>query len=76
MMMFYGASNVQLGGKLLKIYNPKLKGMCLVEHTVSLIFNDISKIITVNYMITEHREIYNIFGSGIYHKNHSIFQPK
>ena len=47
-----------------------------VEHTVSLFFNDISKIPIVNQMISAHKMIYNIFGSGIYHKPHSIFKSE
>ena len=47
-----------------------------VEHTVSLLFNDVSKIPIVNQMISSHKMIYNIFGSGIYHKPHSIFKSK
>ena len=35
-IMFDGASNVQLGGKLLKVNYPKLTVMRGVEHTVSL----------------------------------------
>ena len=35
-IMFDGASNVQLGGRLLEVYDPKLTGMRGVEHTVSL----------------------------------------
>ena len=27
-------------------------------------------------MISAHKEIYNLFGSGIYHKTHSIFKLK
>ena len=27
-------------------------------------------------MITDHKAIYNLFGSGIYHKPHSIFISK
>ena len=50
--------------------------MCGVEHTVSLFFNDVSKIPVVNEMITAHKAIYNLFGSGIYHKPHSIFKSK
>ena len=46
------------------------------EHTVSLFFNDVSKIPIVNQMITAHKAIYNLFGSGIYHKPHSIFKSK
>ena len=34
--MFDGASNVQLGGKLLKVHYPKLTVMRGVEHTVYL----------------------------------------
>ena len=32
-VIFDGAPNVQLGGKLLKVHYPKLKVMCGVEHT-------------------------------------------
>ena len=75
-IMFDGAFNVQLGGKLLKVHYLKLTVMCGVEHTVSLFFNDVSKIPIVNQMISNHKMIYNIFGSGIYHKPHSIFKSK
>ena len=47
-----------------------------VEHTVSLFFNDVSKIPVVNQIIRAHKAIYNLFGSGIYHKPHSIFKSK
>ena len=47
-----------------------------VEHTVSLFFNDVSKIPVVNQIITAHKSIYKLFGSGIYHKPHSIFKSK
>ena len=47
-----------------------------VEHIVSLFFNDVSKIPVVNQMITSHKAVYNLFGSGIYHKPHSIFKSK
>ena len=46
------------------------------EHTVSLFFNDISKFPVFNQMVTAHKEIYNLFGSGIYHKPHSILKSK
>ena len=35
-IMFDGASNVQLAGELLQIRYPKITVMCRVEHTVSL----------------------------------------
>ena len=35
-----------------------------------------SKIPVVNQMIRAHKEIYNLFGSGIYHKPHSILKSK
>ena len=76
LLIFDGASNVQLGGKLLKVHYPKLTVMLGVEHTVSLFFNDVSKIPIVNQMFSAHKMIYNIFGSGIYHKPHSIFKSK
>ena len=47
-VMFDGASNVQLVGELLKIHYPKITVMRGVEHTVSLFFNDVSKIPVVN----------------------------
>ena len=75
-VMFDGASNVKLTGRLLKVYNPKMKVMCGVEHTVYLFLNYVSKITFVHQMISEHNMIYNIFGSGIYHKPHSNFKSK
>ena len=47
-----------------------------VEHIVSLFSNDFSKTPIVNQIISSHNIIYNIFGSGIYHKPHSIFKSK
>ena len=47
-----------------------------VEHTVSLFFNDVSKIPVVNKIITDHKAIYNLFGSGIYNEPHPIFKSK
>ena len=75
-IMFDRASNVKLGGNLLKVHYPKLTVMRGVEHTVSLFFNDVSKIPIINKMISAHNMIYNIFGSGIYHKPHSILKSK
>ena len=63
--MFNGASNVQLAGRTLKAHYPKLTDMRGVEHTVSLFFNDVSKIPIVNQIISAHKMIYNIFYSGI-----------
>ena len=70
--MFDGASNVQLSGELLKNNFPNILVMRWVEHTVSLIFNDAFKIPVLNQMITTHKAIYNLFGSVIYQKPHSI----
>ena len=72
--MYDVASNVQLSGELLKIYYPKVSVLRGFEHTVSLFLNDVSKIPVVNHIITAHKEIYNLFGSGIYRKPHSIFK--
>ena len=74
--MFDGASNVQLGARLLKVYYSNLTAMRGVEHTESLCFNDVSKIPFFCQMISAHELIYNILGSGIYHKPHSIFKSK
>ena len=75
-VMFYGAPNVKLVVRLLKVHYPKLIFMHGVEHTVPLFFNDVSKISIVNQMIYTHNMIYNIFGSGIYHKHHFISKYK
>ena len=69
-----GASNVQLRGELLKINYSKFSVMSGVEHNVSLVFNDVTKIPVVNQIITSHKEIYSLFGSCIYYKPHSIFK--
>ena len=74
--MFDGASNVQLCGELLKIRYSKLTVMRGVENTVSLFLNDFSKIPVLDHMITAHKAIYNLLGSGIYHKHHSILKSK
>ena len=74
--MFDGASNVQLGGKRFKLHYPKLTVMRGVEHTVLLLFNDVSKIPILNQMISSQKMIYNIFVSGIYYKPHFIFKSK
>ena len=72
-VMFDGASNVQLDGEILKIHYPKISVMCGVEHAIFLFFNDFSKIPVLNLMITDHKAIYNLFSSGIYHKPNYIF---
>ena len=66
-VMFDGASNVYLAGELLKNLYPKIAVMRGVAHTVSLFFNDVSKIPVVNQMIRAPKAIYKLFGSGIYH---------
>ena len=73
-IIFDGALNVQLAGRLLKVHYPKSKVMRGVEHTVSLFFSDVSKILIVHQMIFPHKMIYNIIGSGIYHKPHSVLK--
>ena len=55
--MFDGASNVQLAGEMFKTHYPNISVMRGVKHTVSLFFNDVSKIPVVNQMITVHKEI-------------------
>ena len=50
--------------------------MCGVEHTISLFFKDVSNIPVAKKIITDNKVIYNFFGSGIYHKPHSIFKSK
>ena len=72
--MFDGASNVQLGGELLKINYQKLTVMCGVELTVSLFFDDVSKITILNHMITSHKPKHNSFGFDIWNKSHYIFK--
>ena len=74
--MFHGASNVQLSGGLLEMHYPILTIMRGVKHTVSLFFNDISKISIVHQMTSAYKMIYNIFSHGIYPNPHSIFKSK
>ena len=45
-----------------------------VEHTVSLFFNNVSKIPVMNHVITAHNAIYNVFGSDKYYKSHYILK--
>ena len=71
-----GASNLHLGVRLLKVHNPKLSVMRGVEHTVSLFFNNVSKIPIVHQMLSAHKVIYKIFGFGIYHKPCFIFKSQ
>ena len=73
-VMFGWALNLQLGGEVMKIHYPKLTVMHGVENSVSLFFNDISNVLSINQMITDHKEIDNLFGPGIYHKTHSVFK--
>ena len=63
--MFDGALNIYLAGEALKIPYSKVSVMRGVEHMVSLFFNDVSKTAVVNKMITAHKAIYKLFGSGI-----------
>ena len=72
--MFDGASNVHFGGDFLKIHYSYIWVISGFEHTVSLLFNEVSKISVVDQIITYHKTIYNLFGSGIYHKPRSIFK--
>ena len=72
--MFDGASNIQLGSEMLKIHYSKISVMCGVKHTVSLLFNYASQTPFVNQMVTAHKALYNLFGSGIYHKPHYILR--
>ena len=55
--MFDGDSNVQLAGEFLKINYPKISLMPGFERSVSLFFNDISKIPVVNQISTAHKAI-------------------
>ena len=74
--MFDRSLNVQLGGDLLKCYDSKLTVMCGVEHTVSILFNEFSKISIANRMIKHLKAIYNTLQSCIFHYPHSIFKKK
>ena len=46
--MFDGASNAQIGGKQLKLHYKKCTVMRGFHQTVSLLFNDVSKITMVH----------------------------
>ena len=56
--MFNGALIVQLVGRFLKVHYLKLTVMHGVEHTVSLFFNNVSKIPILNQMPSAHKMIY------------------
>ena len=72
--MFDRDSNVKPGRDILKTHYLKLTVMHGFEHTVSILFNDASKIPNVNQIILAQKKIYNIFGSRKYHQIHSIFK--
>ena len=69
------AFNVQLAGIHLKLHYPTFTFMCGV-YTMSLFFNDFSKVTILHQMIFAYKLMYNIFSSGIYHKPRSIFKSK
>ena len=56
-VIFYGSSNIQLGGELLIIHYPKISVMHGVEQTVYLFLNDVPNVLSVNHMITAHKVI-------------------
>ena len=68
--------NVQPEVRPLKFYYPKLTVICGIEHTVLSFFNDVSKIPILHQIISDHKMIYNIFGSDIYHKPNPTFKSK
>ena len=70
--MVDGVSNVLLGGDLIKFYYSNLTVMRVVQHAVSILFDDDSKVPIVNQTIRYHKAIYNTFESGIYKNSHSI----
>ena len=45
------SSKVQLVGRVLKFHYPKFTVLSAVEHTVSLFFNDVSKILILHQII-------------------------
>ena len=71
-IMFDGATNVQLLGRILKVHYPKLTVMRGVEHTVSLFFNDVYKIPIVHQTISAHKMMYNLLVL-VYIISHSPF---
>ena len=75
-VIFDGSSNGQLGGKRLWVHYPKLTVTRGVEHKLSLFFNDVLKIPIVNQMISDHKNIYTMFGSCIYNNPHFKFISK
>ena len=71
--MFGGDSNLQFGGYPLIVHYQKLTTLSGVEHTVSIVFVYVSKILIVNRMIRAHKALYNIFILNKFHKPHSLF---
>ena len=74
--MFDGPLNVHIDCKLLKIHYPNVSVLCGLEHTVSLFFNDVSKTPVANQIISAHKVIHNLFGSGMCRKPHSTFKSE
>ena len=75
-VMLDRASNVQLGGEIMKTHYPKLTVLSGVEYTLSTFYDDIPKLPIANQITLYHKSIYNIFGSRIFHKQHYIFKSK
>ena len=73
LILFDGASNVQLAGDLLANFFPRCTVVHGSEHVVDLVFSDIAKSPQMKWLIDIHRRICGIFGSGSRHGTHAVF---
>jgi hypothetical protein len=72
-VFFDGASNVQLGGKLLAVSYPRISVCHGGEHVVSLFFADLASFPPVKKLIVKYIRLYRMFGSGSRHAPYAMF---
>ena len=73
---FDGAGNVQQAGNLLTLWYPRITVLYGIEHGIALFFKDISTFPVVKDVIYRRNRLYMVFGYGVYHSSHAIFQDK
>jgi len=73
LVLFDGASNVQLAGNILNAHFPRISVVHGAEHAMSLFFNDLFKIPELQVFIKISRLVYKFFGSGSMHAPYAIF---
>jgi len=74
LVIFDGASNVQLAGTVLAVLYPRLTVLHGAEHVISLFFGDVFKQPEMILFIKISQLAYKYFGSGAMHAPYSYFQ--